>query len=71
MLYPICPTCGTCLADIEPVFEVRKDKICENPELSEEDKNLAIQKLVNEMNLRRLCCKMRLITYVDLIKIVK
>lgn len=71
MLYPNCPTCGYCLASKQPKFEEEKEKICNNPKTNEEEKEKSVTDLVNSMNLRRYCCKMRLITYVDLAKLIK
>ncbi|VVU94822.1 hypothetical protein CPAV1605_547 [seawater metagenome] len=71
MLYPNCPTCGFCLADIQPEFERKKEEICNDPKTTETEKEKLVTELVNSMNLRRYCCKMRLITYVDLVAIIK
>jgi DNA-directed RNA polymerase subunit N (RpoN/RPB10) len=71
MLYPNCPTCGYCLADIQTNFEKKKKEICNNPDNSENDKENQIKDLVNSQELRRYCCKMRLITYIDLIELIK
>lgn len=71
MLYPNCPTCGFCLAEIQPEFEKQKEEICNNPKNTEKQKEEQITALVNSMNLRRYCCKMRLITYVDLVTLIQ
>lgn len=71
MLYPRCPTCGKILANIEVDYEKAKDKICDNPSLTEEQKNKAKRNLVNSLGLERYCCKTRLLTYLDTVKIIK
>lgn len=70
MLYSACPTCGTLLADKQLDYEEKLKKICDNPKLSQEDKDKQKMELINSMGLERYCCKMKLMTYVDLIKIV-
>ena len=65
MLYANCPTCGYCLASIQPKFEEEKENICNNPKTTEEEKEKLVTDLVNSKNLRRYCCKMRLLTYIN------
>lgn len=67
MLYMSCPTCGKFLGDKTKNFEDKKEIICKNPKLTEKDKGEEIQKLINSLNLRRYCCKMRLMTYKDMV----
>tara|TARA_A100001011_G_C14181145_1_gene786956 strand:+ start:362 stop:583 length:222 start_codon:yes stop_codon:yes gene_type:complete len=62
-----CPTCGKFLGDKIKNFEDKKELICKNPKLTEEDKGEEIQKLINSLNFRRYCCKMRLMTYKDMV----
>ena len=71
MLYPRCPTCGTKLAHIEIPFEEGLEKICNNPALSDDKKDTEKMKLVNRFGLKRYCCKRILLTYTDLVKIIK
>lgn len=71
MLYPRCPTCGKKLSNIEVNYEEAKEKICNNPSLNKEQKNEAKQKLVNSLGLDRYCCKTRLLTYLDTVRIIK
>lgn len=71
MLYPRCPTCGKNLSNIEIPYEEAKQKICDNPSLTDEQKDTAKQKLVNSLGLERYCCKTRLLTYLDVVRIIK
>jgi len=71
MLPPRCFTCGTVMAHIEIPYEKELHNICNDPKLTEEDKNKKKQNLVNSFKLKNYCCKQRLIGYVDLIKIIK
>jgi DNA-directed RNA polymerase subunit N (RpoN/RPB10) len=71
MLYPRCPTCGGMLAHLEVDFEDKKKNICNNPKLTDEQKLLELKENVNNLGLLRYCCKLRVLTYIDLIDIVK
>ena len=65
MLYPVCPTCGFLLADKELKF---KEKL-KNIDKDDNDKH-NIKKIFNEMKIKRYCCRMRLITYIDLVDLI-
>ena len=71
MLYFKCPTCGTVLAHRELPFEQGTKKICDDPDLSKEEMDKKISELINSLGLTRQCCRMRLLTYIDLITIIK
>ena len=68
MLYPICPTCSFLLADKQIIFEEKKLKI--NNDKNIIDKKKEIEKLLKELGLKRYCCKMRMISYVNLVDII-
>lgn len=70
MLYVSCPTCGYCLANKQITFEKEKEKICNNPDFSTEEKESKIKDSINKLGLRRYCCKMRFISYIDTVKII-
>jgi DNA-directed RNA polymerase subunit N (RpoN/RPB10) len=71
MLYPRCPSCGGMLAHLEVTYENKKRDICNNPNITDKQKLLEIKKIIDELGLLRYCCKLRLLTYIDLIDIVK
>lgn len=71
MLPPRCFSCGTVLAHIQMPYEEKLHKICNNPKLSREEQDKLKQELVNSFKLKNYCCKQRLLTYIDLIKIIK
>lgn len=71
MLYLRCPSCGTKLANHELEYEEKLKQICNNPNLSDKQEREAKEKLVNSFGLKRYCCKTRLMSYVDVIKIIK
>ena len=71
MLYLNCPTCQSSrLAFVQLSFEENKKKICNNPNLPESEKDKEISKLIRSYNLR-LCCNMRLQTFVNQSEIIK
>ena len=74
MLYIRCPTCRTLLGDKQLYYKQELAKICKECEMGECTREKADKKkedLVNSIGLDRYCCKMRIMTYVDLINIVK
>ena len=69
MLYSSCPTCGFFLAgNVTKIFEDGKEKICNNPDLDEEEIQKQITELIMSLKIRRYCCRMRLMTYKDIVK---
>ena len=77
MLYLRCPTCITLLGDKQIYYETRLDELCKKNEMgqfkTQTDFDNARINLVNQLilNKDRYCCKMRLLTYVPLVKIIK
>lgn len=65
MLYLECPSCGWCLGQIIEKYEIDKNKICADPTYTDEEKQDLISKLILSLNLRRYCCKSRVMTYKD------
>jgi DNA-directed RNA polymerase subunit N (RpoN/RPB10) len=70
MLYPVCPTCGHLLADIELEFTEKYNNIVDSKS-DEKKKENDIQKLFNDVKIKKYCCKMRLISYFDHIKVIQ
>jgi len=72
MLYARCPTCGSILAHIELIYIDLINEVENNIELMHEDKKREkymyekLQELVEND-----CCRMRLITYSDLVRILR
>lgn len=71
MLYFKCPTCRTLLANKQLIFEKELEKICNNNQLTEKQKDEEKMKLLDRLELKRYCCRMRMLTYVKLIEIIK
>jgi len=74
MLPPRCFTCGHVLADIELDFEEGLNEIENNIKLTNEQKANKKKELIDKLLpgrwKKRYCCRARLISYVDLIKII-
>lgn len=68
MLYQTCPTCGFFLGNITKKFEDEKDKICNDPNLTQSEIEEKIQKLIMSVKVKRYCCRMRVMTYKDLVQ---
>ena len=74
MLPPRCFTCGHVLANLELELEERLNEIDNNIKLDVEQKADLKRKLIDELLPGRwkvrYCCRTRLLSYVDLIKII-
>ena len=68
MLYISCPTCGYFLGQKIIEYEEGKHNICSNPKITNEQKESDLSKLLLGLKLRRYCCKMRIMTYKDLVQ---
>lgn len=69
MSYASCPTCGYFLAQKTYKFEEEKNKICLNPNLTEDQREVKIQDLIKSLKLRY-CCNMRMMTYKNMEEII-
>ena len=68
MIYIVCPTCGYFIGSKVIEYETKKDKICANSDLSEEEQAEQIQQLLKSLKLRRYCCRMRIMTTKDIVQ---
>ena len=71
MLYLRCPTCKTVLANKQLLHEEMMAKICNDSKMSEVDKDKAKMKLLDDLEVIRMCCRMRVMSYVKLIELIK
>jgi DNA-directed RNA polymerase subunit N (RpoN/RPB10) len=71
MKYVVCPTCGKVLGDIEIPYEIKSHQIMISSELTEEEKIIKRRELIENMGIKRYCCKMRVFTQTDPYKIIK
>lgn len=74
MLPTRCFTCGHVLANLELEFEDKLQEIDNDIKLTDEQKSQAKRDLVNKLLPdrwgKRYCCRARLISYVDLVKVI-
>lgn len=68
MLYLSCPTCGYFLGQKTNEYDQGKEKICSNPKLSAKEREKELSKLLLGLKLRRYCCRMRMMTYKDIVQ---
>jgi DNA-directed RNA polymerase subunit N (RpoN/RPB10) len=72
MLYMKCPTCGLLLGEIQLEYEAKLYQINNNNKLSDADKDEKRMELMNSFGLKdRYCCRSRLISYVDVVQIIR
>lgn len=70
MLYLKCPTCRTILGNKQIPFEKGMEEICANAKTDDEMNKLK-EELLDKLEVKRYCCRPRVLCYVDLIKIIK
>ena len=80
MLYMVCPTCGELLGDKQLIYNTKLKELCDKHNISDEpisrgfDSNPQFieerQKLIQSI-FNNICCKMRALTYVELVKTIK
>ena len=68
MLYSTCPTCGFFLGLKVIEWESKSKEICDNPEYTKEQKEELKENLLKTIKLKRYCCRMRLMSYKDLVQ---
>jgi DNA-directed RNA polymerase subunit N (RpoN/RPB10) len=69
MLYPVCPTCRMLLADKQLPYEKMINEL-DSKDYSHEKYMKEKTKILDKLGLTRYCCRMRIISYVDHVKIV-
>ena len=71
-VYIKCPSCGRLLADKELLFD-KGIKEINNEILNDDEREQRIMKLVDSLQIPKnnYCCKIRIMTYVDLYNVVK
>jgi DNA-directed RNA polymerase subunit N (RpoN/RPB10) len=70
MIYLKCPSCSTVLANREIEYEKKLEKIVNDINTNEEQKRKLKTELINSLGLKNPCCKMRIMSYVQLIDII-
>lgn len=80
MLYMVCPTCGELLGDKQLIYNTKLKELCDKHNINDDllsrgfDRNQEFvegrQKLIQSI-FNNICCRMRALTYIELVKIVK
>ena len=71
MLYLRCPSCGYILGNRQQEFEEGLAEIEFNTNNDEETKLRLKEQLVNSLEIKRYCCKQRLLCYINKVDIIK
>ena len=71
MIYLKCPTCGCVLGNRQKLYDNSLEEIESNPNNDEEMKLNLKDKLIESLQIKRYCCKMRVITYKNKTEIFK
>lgn len=69
MLYYRCPTCKTILGNKQIPYEEAFEKIC-NTKLTREERAKKMKELLDNLELPRLCCRQKILSYVKLIEVL-
>lgn len=72
-LYYRCPTCRTCLADKQLVYEQEHNKIISNHKMRQHQKDAAVRELLDNIFLDKkenMCCRARIMTYMHQTEII-
>ena len=70
MLYFKCPTCRTNFANKQLLFEKGMEEICSSGK-NEKEKDKMKEELLDKLEVKRYCCRPRVLCYVDMVKIIK
>lgn len=71
MIYLKCPTCGYVLGNRQKIYDKGLEEIESNPNNDEKTKLDLKNKLIESLEVKRYCCKMRIITYKNKTEIFK
>ena len=74
MMYILCPTCNHPLADKQILYTEFMAHLCgdlDNNNITQNQADKLKEEFINSLALKRYCCKMRIITFRELVKIVK
>lgn len=72
MSYYKCPTCKTILANKVLLYDKMLESVCvkynnQNTEEAQKEK----REILDKLELHRMCCRMRMMTKVSLVKLIK
>lgn len=70
MLYYKCPTCKKVLAHVQIPYEQRLESIVMDNKLTYDQKEESKRKLLDDLDVKRICCRGRVLGYVRLIDLI-
>ena len=70
MIYLKCPTCATVLGNREIIYEKGMEKIMNDSNTNNDTKKQLKTELINSLGLKNPCCKMRIMSYIQLTNII-
>ena len=68
MIYSTCPTCGFFIGNVINEFEEAKNKICSTHNITDEEQQEEISKVLKKLKIRRYCCRMRIMSCKDMVQ---
>jgi DNA-directed RNA polymerase subunit N (RpoN/RPB10) len=71
MIYLKCPSCSYIIGNRQIIYEKKLDEIYSNPNIDDDEKMNQKTKLIDSLNIKRYCCRMRIITFKQLTDIIK
>ena len=71
MMYLKCPTCNTVIGNRNIKYAEQLERIINDLTLTNENKRKLKSELVNSLGLPNPCCKMRVMSYVELIGLIQ
>jgi len=71
MLYSKCPSCNTKLAHKQIPLEDGLQNICNDTKLTDKQKEDAVFDLLKKLEINNYCCRTRVLTYLDEVKLLK
>ena len=70
MIYMVCPTCKTLLGHKEIPYYKGLKEIC-NKKLSEKQAEIEKGKLLDRLQIKNICCRIRVINFVRKVELLK
>ena len=71
MLYWRCPSCRHLLSNKQVLSEQKLESISMDNKLNQEEKDIAKRKILDDLEIKRICCRSRTMGYIRLIDLIK
>lgn len=70
MLYWRCTGCKKILSHIQIPYEQRLESISMDSKLTQEEKDMAKRKLLDDLEIKRICCRQKVLGFINLIDLI-